>query len=212
MPTCGPSPRSSFPTCTSTTSWICSRCATRSPTTPNRPPAPVPVWLPPGGAALLARAVAPFDECDAPGRFAATVRVAEYDPALPAAHRRRGRDLRARGPRSAGLGDRGCLDREARDLAYTGDTGPAADLAGFFAGAAVVVAEATLLEPGDRPFAERGSLTAAEAGALAHAAGAETLVLTHLWQEYGFEPQRAQAAAAFAGRIEVARPGVVVEW
>src|SRR5689334_10881426 len=43
--------------------------------------APIPVWLPPGGADLLARAVEPFDECDEPGRFAATVAVREYDPA-----------------------------------------------------------------------------------------------------------------------------------
>ncbi len=46
-------------------------------------PAPVPVWLPPGGAELLAQATAPFDACDEPGRFAATVKVAEYDPARP---------------------------------------------------------------------------------------------------------------------------------
>jgi ribonuclease BN (tRNA processing enzyme) len=40
-------------------------------------PAPVPVWLPPDGTDLLARAAAPFDACESPGRFAATLRVAE---------------------------------------------------------------------------------------------------------------------------------------
>src|SRR5215208_7265565 len=51
----------------------------------NPVPAPgsVPVWLLPGGSAVLARAVAPFDECDEPGRFAATVDVDEYDPDRP---------------------------------------------------------------------------------------------------------------------------------
>src|SRR3954447_24372972 len=47
---------------------------------PISAPAPIPVWLPPGGAAFLARAVAPIDECDEPGRFASTVDVHEYDP------------------------------------------------------------------------------------------------------------------------------------
>lgn len=174
-------------------------------------PAPVPVWLPPGGARFLERAAAPFDECDAPGVFAATLRVAEYDPSRPLAigdavvtfaptvH-----DVPAWAMRIAA--------GSAADLAYTGDTGPAADLAPFFAGAGVVVAEGTLLDPGGRPYASRGSLTAGEAGERARAAGADILVLTHLWEELGFDAYRAQAAAAFPGRLEMARPGLTVEW
>ena len=100
----------------------------------------------------------------------------------------------------------------AADLGYTGDTGPAANLAGFFAGVEVLVAEATLLDAGDRPAAERGSLTAAEAGALAAAAGAKTLVLTHMWEERGFAACREQAARRFGGRIEMASPGFAVRW
>ena len=50
---------------------------------PVQAPRPVPVWLPPGGAELLSRAVAPFDVCDEPGVFARTVRIREYDPTLP---------------------------------------------------------------------------------------------------------------------------------
>src|SRR4051812_6879501 len=48
---------------------------------PVRPPAPIPVWLPPGGATVLAAATAPFDACDRPGRFDETVVVREYAPA-----------------------------------------------------------------------------------------------------------------------------------
>ena len=174
-------------------------------------PAPIPVWLPPGGGELLARAAAPFDACDAPGRFAATVQVEEYDPTrplpigdavvtfAPAVHYVPAWAMRVRAPGVA-------------DLGYTGDTGPAAPLADFFAGVAVLVAEATLLEPGSQPVAERGSLTANEAGALAAAAGVGTLVLTHLWEEHGFEVIRQQAAAAFPGRIELAVPGLTVSW
>jgi ribonuclease BN (tRNA processing enzyme) len=178
---------------------------------PVKPPAPVPIWLPPGGAVQLAQATAPFDACDEPGRFAATVRVAEYEPA---------RTLR--------IGDvtisfsltrhdtpawaMRVHDPEGRDLGYTGDTGPTPGLAAFFAGVHVLVAEATLLEPGSGSEDARGSLTAAEAAALAEAAGAATLVLTHMWEELGFAAYREQAASVFAGCIELAAPGLTVSW
>jgi ribonuclease BN (tRNA processing enzyme) len=97
-------------------------------------------------------------------------------------------------------------------LGYTGDTGPAASLAGFFTGVRVLVAEATLLEPGVRSSDERGSLTAAEAGELAGAAGAEILVLTHMWEELGIPAYQAQAQAVFRGRIEMATPGLMLSW
>jgi ribonuclease BN (tRNA processing enzyme) len=172
-------------------------------------PAPVPVWLPPGGAELLAEATAPFDACDQPGRFAATVTVAEYDPAQPltigdvdvtfaaAVHYIPAWAIRVQASVGSALG-------------YTADTGPAAALAEFFAGVQVLVAEATLLEPGTRSWKERGSLTAAEAGELAAAAGAEILVLTHMWEELGFASYRAQAEAVFPGRIEMAIPGLTL--
>lgn len=178
---------------------------------PISPPGPVPVWLPPGGIGFLAQATAPFDACDEPGRFAATVEVAEYDPAqplrignlvvrfAPAVHYIPAWAMRVDAEGEGGLG-------------YTGDTGPSAELAGFFAGVRVLVAEATLLEAGDGPIGERGSLTAGEAGELAAQAGAERLVLTHMWEERGFTACHEQAAAVFAGRIDLARPGLTVRW
>lgn len=178
---------------------------------PISPPAPVLVWLPPGGAAFLAEAAAPFDACDEPRRFAATVDVAEYDPSqslqigdlvvtfAPAVHYIPAWAMRVQSEGSS-------------DLGYTGDTGPTADLAGFFAGVGVLVAEATLLDPGNAPIAERGSLTAAEAGELATAAGAGTLILTHMWEERDFAVCRKRAAATFAGRIMLASPGLTLDW
>jgi ribonuclease BN (tRNA processing enzyme) len=139
------------------------------------------------------------------------VKVAEYDPArpltigdvvvtfAPAVHDIPAWAIRVQPSAGSALG-------------YTGDTGPAAALAGFFAGVHVLIAEATLLEPGVRPSDERGSLTAAEAGELAVAAGAEILVLTHMWQELGLPAYRAQAEAVFPGRIEMASPGVTFSW
>lgn len=100
----------------------------------------------------------------------------------------------------------------AADLGYTADTGPAAELAPFFSGVGVLVAGTGLLEPGAEPFAKRGLLTATEAGELARSADARTLVLTHLWQERGFDCYHALAEQAFPGRLEVAHPGLVVKW
>jgi ribonuclease BN (tRNA processing enzyme) len=174
-------------------------------------PAPVPIWLPPGGAELLAQATAPFDACDEPGRFAATVNVAEYDPArsltisdvvvtfAAATHYIPAWAIRVQPAAGPALG-------------YTGDTGPTAALAQFFAGVHVLVAEATLLEVGVRSPDERGSLTGAEAGQLAVAAGAKVLVLTHMWEERGFAAYRAQAAAVFPGQIAMAAPGLTLSW
>lgn len=178
---------------------------------PRRLEAPIPVWLPPGGTRFLEQATAPFDACDAPGVFAATVLVKDYDPVrrldiggttitfAPAVHVVPAWAMRVRGPGGV-------------DLGYTGDTGLAAHLERFFSGVGVAIAEGTLVVPGERASAERGSLTAAEAGALAREAGAQILVLTHLWEEFGFAAYRAAAAGAFPGRLELARPGLVIEW
>jgi ribonuclease BN (tRNA processing enzyme) len=174
-------------------------------------PAPIPVWLPPGGIDLLTRAAEPFDACDEPGRFAATVNISEYDPAkpltigdvvvtfAPAVHYIPAWAIRVHDPGGNHLG-------------YTGDTGPAAPLAEFFAGVGVLVAEATLLEPGTGSMAERGSLTAAEAGNLAADVDAKVLILTHMWEEFGFAAYHAQATQVFPGRIEMASPGLTVSW
>lgn len=178
-------------------------------------PAPVPVWLPPGGAAWLAGVWAAFgDYGEAPGFFMRTTAIREFDPDLsltigdavvrfaPTVHYVPCWAMHF-GVRSG--------PTEA-DLGYTADTGPTAGLERFFAGVRVLLAEATLLDPDPRPPAERGSLTAREAGAMAALVGTETLVLTHMWEERGFEPARFQAAEAFAGRIEIGRPGLTIEW
>jgi ribonuclease BN (tRNA processing enzyme) len=178
---------------------------------PIPPHGPTPVWVPPGGSALLAQATAPFDACDAPGRFAATVDEREYDPQMPLSIG----ELRVTFAPAVHYIPAWAMRVHAEgtdDLGYTGDTGPAADLGAFFAGVCVLVAEATLLEPGPTPYDERGSLTAAEAGELARAAGAETLVLTHLWEERDSALSQEQAAASFSGQVALAHPGLSLTW
>ena len=181
---------------------------------PVKAPARLPLWLPPGGLAFLARAAAAF-EPDAPADFfASAFDAAEYEPATtlaigdtrvtfaPTVHYVPCWAIRVQGANGEG------------DLGYTADTGPASDLDGFLGGVRVLIAEGTWLRPraAAEPFAERGHLTATEAADLATRVGAETLILTHWWEENGVATYREQAAAGFAGRLEVASPGCAVEW
>ncbi|MFR9775530.1 MBL fold metallo-hydrolase [Micromonospora sp. MS34] len=94
-------------------------------------------------------------------------------------------------------------------LAYTGDTGPSPELVDLARDADLLIADATY--PADVPDRHVGHLSsAAEVGRYAAAAGARQVLLTHLWP--GTEPSAAVAAAgrAYDGRVEVARPGLVV--
>lgn len=171
---------------------------------------PLPVWLPPGGAALLAQVTAPFDACDDPGLFDATVDVREYDPAqlLPVA------DLEVRFARTVHVLPTFAMRVGAPEgaLGYTADGGPSSDWHDLLRGVRLLIAEATLLEPGGRPRAQRGSLTAAEAGALAASCGAGALLLAHMWEELGFAAAREQAATAYTGEIALAQPGLTLAW
>lgn len=181
---------------------------------PVPPPAPLPLWLPPGGRDFLDRAAAAFTE---PENVAAFFRgvfaVAEYDPSrrltlapdlaidfLPTRHYVPCWAMRAR------AGDPG------RDLVYTADTGPLTGLAPFAAGAQLLVAEATAAGPQPEPADERGHLTPEEAAAIARDAAVRTMVVSHVWEEYGAASITTRAGTIFGGRIELARPGLCLEW
>lgn len=177
---------------------------------PVSPPGPVPLWLPPGGAEILAQVTAPFDRCDDPGTFTNTVSVQEYDPARPLQigelevhFQRTVHIIPAWAMRIAASGG---------DLGYTADGGPTSDWDHLLRGVRLLIAEATLIEPGARPFAERGSLTAAEAGELARRCDVGTLLLAHMWEELGVDTAHQAAAATFGGEIMLARPGLALGW
>lgn len=173
---------------------------------PEPRPTPLPVWLPPGGEALLRAALAPLEGWTAAGRFDEAVALREYasDRPLPVGEltltfQPTVHDVPCWAVRVQGGG---------AAVVYGADGGPGSDLAGFARGADLLIAEATLTVGDDDPG--RGSLTAVEAGELASRAGARRLLLTHLWQEHNLEAQRA-AATSYDGPIIVARPGVVLE-
>ena len=179
------------------------------PYNPISAPRAVPVWLPPGGADFLARAIAPFDECDDPGRFERTVILQEYDPAnaltigaLTVAFARTVHYLPTWAIRF--------LEPGGHSLGYTADTDPATDLSDFFAGVDLLLAEATLPESTTVELHHRGSLTATEAAALATASNTGKLVLTHFWEKHDPESQLSAARSVFTGSIQLAVKNITV--
>lgn len=95
------------------------------------------------------------------------------------------------------------VDGEGRSMAYTADTGPAWSMAGAFGdGVDVALCEATYLA--DRE-GTAGHLSGRQAGALARAAGARRLVLTHLWPVIDPQAVRAEAEGAYGGPVDLAR-------
>jgi ribonuclease BN (tRNA processing enzyme) len=179
---------------------------------PVKPHGLLPLWLPPGGCAQLGRlGPALVDDGEGSEFFSSVFDLREYEPdsVLPI-----GDVLITFAPtvhyvpcwamRLHSMG--------YSDLGYTADTGPAAPLASFFAGVIVLISEATLTVPDEDPPHRRGHLTAREAALLADEADAKTLVISHIWEELGFERLRADAAAVFHGHVLVAHPGAVVEW
>lgn len=180
---------------------------------PVRPERRTPLWLPPGGLAFFAQAAELFATDDDPSAyFSELFEMAEFDPY-----------------RRLSIGEftvsfqptvhyipcwaiRVDTEDASSGLGYTADTGPSAHLETFFAGAQVIVAEAAMLEPGIEDRALSGHMTAAESARLARDAGAETLVLVHIFEER--EPERFRTAAQeeFGKRVVIGRPGTSVQW
>lgn len=102
------------------------------------------------------------------------------------------------------------FEAEGRSLVYSADTGPGGGFPGLCRNASVVMAEASIAgERDDHQFAHH--LTAAEAGEIATAGGAEMLILTHLRPSLDRQRAIEDAAEAFGGSVAVASPGDVYE-
>jgi ribonuclease BN (tRNA processing enzyme) len=98
----------------------------------------------------------------------------------------------------------------SRVLAYTGDTGPSAEVVELARGADLLLAEATYVD--QVPESSRRYLTSARhAGRQATEADARRLLLTHLWP--GTDPLAARAAAGaeYRREIGVAAAGLVLD-
>jgi ribonuclease BN (tRNA processing enzyme) len=98
------------------------------------------------------------------------------------------------------------IEHEGRVLTYSADTAPCEALIRLAQGADAFLCEASYLDGVDNP--PDLHLTGREAAEHATKAGAARLLLTHLVPAWGSEALTLEAAAgAFAGPIEIVRPG-----
>lgn len=169
---------------------------------PEAPPGRLPVYAPGGAADRLARAHdLPLDpgmrgefafHTLLPGRTSIGPFTAETD--------RVNHPVETFGVR---------LEYGGRVLAYSGDTGRSENLVRLARDADLLLAEASFLDvPGLPPDVH---LNGREAGEHAAAAGAGSLVLTHLVPWNDSLRLRTEAASAFAGKLHLAHPGATYE-
>jgi ribonuclease BN (tRNA processing enzyme) len=98
------------------------------------------------------------------------------------------------------------VEQSGRVLAYSSDTAPSESLVRLAAGADLFLCEASYLDGMDNP--PDLHLTGGEAGEAANKADVGRLLLTHLVPAWGSEASTVEAAAAaYAGPVEVVRPG-----
>ena len=104
------------------------------------------------------------------------------------------------------------LSAPGMTIAYTGDTGPDPALAILGRDADIYIVDATRpTPPPSAPGQPRLLLSAAEAGEVAAAAGAQRLLLTHFWPDTDRELCVREARRSFAGEIHQATEGAVIE-
>lgn len=102
------------------------------------------------------------------------------------------------------------LEADGVVVAYATDTGPDDRLVGLGREADLFILDATD-RPGELDAAKRNLLTATEAGDWAQRAGAQRLLLTHLWP--GTDPAESawRASRMFAGPVQVAYQGLLID-
>lgn len=161
------------------------------------------LWLPPGARERLTRLASSWDQDFT--YFTDSYDVREYDDvdahdvgpfsvtALDVPHYIESKALR--------------FELDSTSFGYTADTGPTERLAPFMRGVDLLLSEAAQPEDSDVDVEGRGHITATEAGEVARAAGAHSLLLTHVPAENGFDVAQDAAARAFGGPVGVARGG-----
>ena len=169
----------------------------------NRPPRPIPVFLPPGGIARFAD----YLDAGAGHAFWEVFDLAEIvDPVVHAVA-----DVEIR----FGLGRHSVpsivvrVDSGGSSLVFSGDTGPGGALPEFAGDADVLLCEAGRNES-DADEGPQHHLSGADAGRIAAEAGVRRLILTHLAPTLLADDIRAAAAAEYPGPIVLAKPGLQV--
>lgn len=179
---------------------------------PEKPQGPIPLWLPPGGIAILDALASALGGAQEPGEsfWADAFDVREYDPTTPlsiadliVSFARTRHTPTCYAMRIAASGERA--------LCYTADTGATDMLLELARDVELVLAEATTPQGSGHDPETQIHLTPRQAGEFAASAGAGTLVLTHLWSERPDDEVRSGAAAVFDGTITIAKPGMRVD-
>jgi ribonuclease BN (tRNA processing enzyme) len=101
------------------------------------------------------------------------------------------------------------FSQAGRSLVYTGDTGETEAVPALAQDADVFLSEAAFLDGPDLP--PNLHLTARQAAGYANRADVGRLVLTHLQPWNAADDAREQAASAFAGQLDVAVDGQVID-
>lgn len=92
---------------------------------------------------------------------------------------------------------------KGQKFVYTADAAWEDKLVEICSEADILLCEASLAES-DAALAEKGHLTAGQAGALSLEAGVGRLILTHLWPGYKLKQLQNEAAGKFPGTIDLA--------
>jgi ribonuclease BN (tRNA processing enzyme) len=93
------------------------------------------------------------------------------------------------------------VDSDSRSLGYSADSGPGWQLEALGEGINLALCEATFLKDREGSIQH---MSARQAGATARAAGAERLLVTHVWPTIDHADTRAEAEEAFRGPVDVA--------
>jgi ribonuclease BN (tRNA processing enzyme) len=111
-----------------------------------------------------------------------------------------------------GSGAMGCVvEHDGARLAYSGDTRPTSRLIEAARGVDVLVHECGGLDASIAEVHRQGHSTAGDAGRVAAAARVGRLILTHVPDDGLADSMLAEARAAFAGPVELARDQALVE-
>jgi ribonuclease BN (tRNA processing enzyme) len=167
----------------------------------------LPVFLPPGGLAMLRTLVSAFP--NEGGDFLNDVfELKEYDPARPL-HVGAG-TLRFALTEHYIPAFAARWERDGASVTYSADTAPAEAVVALARESDVFLCEATLRRD-DRETGMRGHSTASEAAEMARAASVRRLVLTHYGEESQSGDLDGPAREAFGGTIVVADDHTVLQ-
>ncbi len=167
----------------------------------------MPLWLPPGGEAMLRRLCATFAREGERDFLDEVFEVREYDPS----ERLAVGDLDLTFAKTVHYIDAYAIraERDGRSVAYSSDTAPCEAVAELARGCSIFLCEAALGLSGETGDV-RGHLSALEAGEMAQRAGAGHLVLTHYGTESSPGALEAAARTMFHGQTTVADDGTEI--